>query len=96
MSSGLPSRLLMWFRTRDLVDLIQPPCINLWVGPSAHAMTYALKSDGLLNTALTCAHDVSTAVQHGPQRADIAEAREAFSQWDGKLQGSPSHRPEQQ
>ena len=71
---------------KDLVDLIQPPCINLWVGPGAHAMTYALKRDGLLNIVLTCAHDISTTVQHGPQKADIAEARKAFSQWDAKFQ----------
>ena len=71
---------------KDLVNLVQPPCINLWVGPGAHAMTYALKRDDLLNIVLTCSHDVSTTIQHGPQRAEIAEAREAFSRWDAKFQ----------
>ena len=71
---------------RDLIHLVQPPCINLWVGPGAHAITYLLKRDDLLNIVLTCSHDISTTVQHDPQRAEIAEAREAFSRWDAKFQ----------
>ena len=66
----------------NLVNLVQPPCINLWVGPGAHAMTYALKRDGLLNIVLTCAHDPAKSIDHGPQKADIKEAIKAFSHWD--------------
>lgn len=71
---------------RDLADLIQPPSINFWVGPGAHAISYALKRDGLLNIVLTCEHDASTTAQHGPLQADMAEVRQAFSQWDAKFQ----------
>lgn len=71
---------------QDLASLVKPPCINLWVGPGAHAMTYALKRDGLLNIVLTCAHDISHTVLPGPQKVDIREAREAFKDWDKKFQ----------
>ena len=71
---------------KDLMDLVQPPCFNLWVGPGVNAITYVLKRDGLLNVVLTCAHDISKTVPHGPRRAEINEAREAFSRWDDKFQ----------
>ncbi|KAL8687848.1 MAG: hypothetical protein Q9218_006093 [Villophora microphyllina] len=70
----------------DLVDLVRPPCLNLWVGPGANAMSYALKRDNLFNVVTTCAHDISTTVQHAPRKVDIEEVRKAFSQWDPKLQ----------
>ena len=70
----------------ELVSLVQPPCINLWVGPGAHAMTYALKRDGLLNIVLTCAHDAAQSVEPGPHFVEISEARRAFSRWDEKFQ----------
>ena len=71
---------------KGLADLVQPPSIKFWVGPGAHAMSYALKRDGLLNIVLTCKHDLSTTSQHGPLQADMAEVRQAFSHWDSKLQ----------
>nr|UZP47902.1 FAD binding domain-containing protein [Cladonia uncialis subsp. uncialis] len=70
----------------DIVDLVQPPCINLWLGPGAHAMTYALKRDSLLNIVLTCAHDVSNTIEHGPRKVEIDEVRNAFTQWDPRFQ----------
>ena len=49
----------------------------------------------LVEYLLTCPHDVSTAVQHGLQRADIAQAREAFTV-GRQIPGSPRDRPEVQ
>lgn len=69
----------------DLVSLVEPPCITLWVGPGAFAMAYAVKKDELFNVVLTCIHDLTETLEQGPQRADINEVKQAFSQWDGKL-----------
>ena len=70
----------------DLLDLVDPPCVNLWVGPGYSAVTYALKRDNLLNIVLTCTHDPAKTVIHSPQRAEISEVREAFQCWDGNFQ----------
>lgn len=71
---------------QHLAGLVDPPCINLWVGPGAHAMTYALKRDSLLNIVLTCAHDDSHDVRPGPKFVEIREAQEAFKDWDQNFQ----------
>ena len=70
---------------KDLALFAQPPCINLWVGPGAHAMTYALKRDDLLNVVLTCRHDCTQAPQHGPRKVEIEEVRKAISYWDERF-----------
>ena len=70
----------------DLADLVDPPCVNLWVGPGSFVVTYALKRDNLLNIVMTRAHDPAQTVTHGPQRADVSEVREAFAAWDGRFQ----------
>ena len=68
------------------MDLVQPSCVNLWVGPVVNGIPYALKRDGLLNVVLTCARDISKTVPHGPRRAEMHEVREAFGRWDDKFQ----------
>ncbi|KAL8714651.1 MAG: hypothetical protein Q9220_001600 [cf. Caloplaca sp. 1 TL-2023] len=70
----------------QLAKLIDPPCLHLWVGPGAFAMTYALKRDDLFNIVLTCAHEPLQTVGQPPQRVDIREAREAFASWDRVFQ----------
>ena len=69
----------------SLVSLVQPPCLNLWIGPGAHAMGYALKRDEVFNIVMTCAHDPAKSVDHGPQRVDLNEAINACSHWDEKF-----------
>ena len=76
-------------KMEDLVSLVRPPSINLWVGPGAHAMAYALKRDGLFNVVLTVGHTISGGLHmsdYSPQRVDIREAKEAFKGWDNKFQ----------
>ena len=70
----------------DLADLVHPPNINFWVGPGAHAITYALKRDGLLNVVLTQAHTIGDTVKYGPQPADMTDVRKAFMGWDSRFE----------
>ena len=70
----------------DLVDLVQPPCINFWVGPDSFGMAYPLKKDDVLSVTLTHAHDPSTTVEQAPEIVAIADARDEFSQWNKKFQ----------
>ena len=65
---------------KDLVDLVQPPCINFWVGPDSFCMAYSLKKDNVLSLTLTCAHNPSTKVEHVPQKVEVADVRHDFSQ----------------
>ena len=71
---------------KDMMDLVQPPYVNHWVGPGANAITYALKRNCLLNVVLTCACDVSKTIQHGLRKAEIHEASEVFGRWDDRFQ----------
>ena len=71
---------------KDLVDLVQPPCINFWVGPDSFCMAYPLKKDDVLSLTLTCAHDPSTEVEPVPRKVEIADVRHDFSQWNPKFQ----------
>jgi len=70
----------------DLADLVHPPNINFWIGPDAHAITYSLKRDGLLNVVLTQAHAIGDKVKYGPQPADITDVRQAFEGWDPRFE----------
>ena len=70
----------------DLVDLVQPPCINFWVGPDSFGMAYPLKKDDVLSITLTCAHDPSITGEPAPQRVEVADARHEFSEWNSKFQ----------
>lgn len=70
---------------KDLVGLVKPPNINLWVGPDANAVAYLLRKDNLYNIVLTRARDPADSVQHGPQRAEINEVRRAFDQWEPRF-----------
>lgn len=71
---------------KDMMDLVQPPYVNHWVGPGANATTYPLKRNCLLNVVLTCACDISKTIQHGLRKAEIHEAREVFGRWDDRFQ----------
>ena len=66
----------------DLAELIQRPSVNVWMGPDAHAVSYLLKKDNILNVVLVCPDKTGNGVLYGPQRADIAELRRAFCDWD--------------
>lgn len=73
-------------RHADLADLVHPPNINFWIGPDAHAITYSLKKDGLLNVVLTRTHDIDDEVKYGPQPVNMQEVRKAFEGWDPRFE----------
>ena len=70
---------------QGLLELVAPPCVNIWLGPGAHVLSYALMEDGLLNIVLICADYPGSQVSFGPQKAEISQVRDIFNDWDSKL-----------
>lgn len=69
----------------DLIDLVEPPKFDLWVGPGAHAMTYSLKRDGLLNIVIVKEHGLNHELQLGPRKVEMQELQKVFSGWDPRF-----------
>ena len=67
----------------DLVDLVEKPVINYWMGPDAHAVCYLLKGGGLYNIVLICPDNLPEMVNTA--KADLQEMRDFFEKWDPKL-----------
>ncbi len=67
----------------DLVDLVEKPAINYWMGPDAHAVCYLLKGGGLYNIVLICPDNLPEMVNTA--KADVQEMRDFFEKWDPKL-----------
>ena len=65
-------------RDTDLAALIDPPTINLWMGPSAHAISYVIPKDDQFNVALTIAQNPGDRSLHSAQRAEVRELHDAF------------------
>lgn len=66
-----------------LADLASQPAINMWIGPSSHAVCYLLKGGGLYNIVLACPDNLPELVNTA--KADIQEMRDFFKGWDPKL-----------
>ena len=67
---------------QDLSELLQHPSVNVWMGPDAHAVSYMLKREDILNVVLVCPDNPGSQVLYGPQRANLDELRKAFCSWD--------------
>ncbi|KAI9880978.1 MAG: hypothetical protein M1830_009472 [Pleopsidium flavum] len=67
----------------DLVDLVEKPAINYWMGPDGHAVCYLLKGGGLYNIVLICPDNLPELVNTA--KADVQEMRDFFEKWDPKL-----------
>ncbi|MCJ1364519.1 hypothetical protein MMC16_003630 [Acarospora aff. strigata] len=67
----------------DLVDLVEKPAINYWMGPDGHAVCYLLKGGGLYNIVLICPDNLPEMLNTA--KADLQEMRDFFEKWDPKL-----------
>lgn len=67
----------------DLAELVTNPAINLWMGPSAHAVCYLLQGGGLYNIVLLCPDTLPDSVNIATE--DAQEVRDFFKDWDPRL-----------
>lgn len=67
----------------ELRELAERPAINLWMGPSSHAVCYLLKGGDLYNIVLVCPDNLPELVNTA--KADLQEMRDYFVNWDPKL-----------
>ncbi|KAL9107507.1 MAG: hypothetical protein Q9227_007609 [Pyrenula ochraceoflavens] len=84
VSIAVPSREVS--RRQNLADLVKGSSINAWMGPNAQATSCVLQKNDTLNILLICPEKTGRESLYGPQRASIVELREAFQDWDPKLQ----------
>lgn len=66
-----------------LLDLVQQPSINYWMGPNAHAVCYLLQGGGLYNIVLICPDNLPELINMA--KADLQEMRDFFKDWDPRL-----------
>ncbi|KAL2011840.1 hypothetical protein VTN00DRAFT_4558 [Thermoascus crustaceus] len=66
-----------------LLDLVQQPSINYWMGPDAHAVCYLLQGGGLYNIVLICPDNLPELINMA--KADLQEMRDFFKDWDPRL-----------
>ena len=64
-----------------LAYLVEPPCINLLVGPGGPSMMYCVKRDDLLNVVLAMNHDGIEDPPMPHHEVDISLVKEEFSEW---------------
>ena len=70
---------------QQLADLVDPPSINLWMGPRSHVVSYVAKSLDLLNVALTLPLEAGNENDITIRRAEMNELREALTSWDTRF-----------
>ncbi|KAI4197488.1 MAG: hypothetical protein LQ350_005865 [Teloschistes chrysophthalmus] len=72
-------------RMRDLGldDLIDPPCIHVWLGPGSLAVGYLLKN--VFNFVLTCSSEKEESVFTGPRPVDKKDLEVVFQDWDPRI-----------
>jgi salicylate hydroxylase len=66
-----------------LLDLVDSPAINYWLGPDSHAVGYSLKGGDLYNIVLACPDNLPSFVNTA--KADLREMTSFFSSWDPRL-----------
>ncbi|KAI9663955.1 MAG: hypothetical protein M1821_007446 [Bathelium mastoideum] len=74
----------MW-KYPELRKFIDPPCVNIWFGPQAHAVVFGLKEDGLVHVVGSVWEDPKGPVRARPYAVDLPELRERFKDWDPQL-----------
>jgi salicylate hydroxylase len=67
----------------ELRELAEKPAINLWMGPSSHAVCYLLKGGDLYNIVLVCPDNLPEFINTA--KADLQEMRDYFVNWDPRL-----------
>lgn len=68
---------------KDLVELVENPAINIWIGPDSHVVCYLLKGGGLYNIVMIRPDNLPEYVNVAV--GDIQEMRDSFQDWDPKL-----------
>lgn len=68
---------------QELAELVNNPVINIWMGPSGHAVCYLLQGGGLYNIVLLCPDTLPESVNIAI--GDAQEVREFFKNWDPRL-----------
>lgn len=66
-----------------LKDLIDPPCIHVWLGPDSLAVGYLLKN--VFNFVLTCSSEKEESVFTGPRPAVKEDLEAVFRDWDPRI-----------
>ncbi|OCL05544.1 FAD/NAD(P)-binding domain-containing protein [Glonium stellatum] len=69
----------------DTMDLVDPPKVTCWMGPSSHVVCYDLPYRGVCNIVLTRPDERTDFAQTGPLPADIEDVRYIFKDWDPVL-----------
>jgi len=67
----------------ELVDLVENPALNFWMGPDGHAVCYLLNGD-MYNVVLLRPDNLPELVNNA--EADVQEMREFFAGWDPRLE----------
>ena len=70
-------------RELGLEDLIDPPCIHVWLGPGSMAVGYLLKD--VFNFVLVCSSECEPEVYLGPREVEKEELRAVFRNWDPRI-----------
>ena len=69
----------------DVRALADPPNLNMWFGPDAHVVVFALQGDDQLHVIGSRRDPVTNKVQARPQQTDLNEMRRFFKNWDPRL-----------
>lgn len=67
----------------ELAELANNPAINVWMGPSGHAVCYLLQGGRLYNIVLLCPDNLPESVNIAT--GDAQEVRDFFKNWDPRL-----------
>lgn len=68
-----------------LLELVEPPNINLWMGPNAHAVSYVVKKDQLLNVVLMLPQEPGDEVQYRAHPVQVSELKALLEHWDPRF-----------
>ncbi|KAK7737388.1 hypothetical protein SLS53_006693 [Cytospora paraplurivora] len=68
-------------------EIMLPGSVNIWMGPDAHAVSYLLNNNNILNVVLIREDNKQglEEVVYGPQHASLEELQRAFDGWDPAL-----------
>lgn len=77
-------------KTHPSSEVMRRGSVNVWMGPDAHAVSYLMHNNDILNLVLIRKENKSGCIEaddaiYGPQRADLEELRRAFTGWDPAL-----------
>ena len=69
----------------DLVSLIEPYSIRMWVGPGAHMILYPLGVHDRMNIVFTRQHESEQEIAMMPQNVELEKVHQDFDGWDERV-----------